>query len=77
MFKNLILGALVIGFTAVSCSDDDNDTDTDNGTDLEVNAGTISGGPFEFDVDGEPDMVSGITLDDTCLLYTSPSPRDA
>ena len=26
-------------------------------------AGTISGGPFEFDVDGEPDMVSGITLD--------------
>ncbi len=26
-------------------------------------AGTISGGPFEFDVDGNPDFVSGITLD--------------
>lgn len=26
-------------------------------------AGTLSGGPFEFDVDGEPDMVSGISLD--------------
>ena len=93
-------------------------------------AGTINGGPFVFDVDGVPDMVSGITLDGTatgtnstwvitddqgvilglpptladvegvdfdgagvgvcliwylryeddlmgCLLYTSPSPRDA
>jgi len=29
-----------------------------------VNAGAISGGPFEFDIDGVPDMVSGITLDD-------------
>jgi len=28
-------------------------------------AGTISGGPFVFDVDGVPDMVSGITLDGT------------
>jgi len=27
------------------------------------NAGTISGGPFTFTVDGTPDMVSGITLD--------------
>ncbi len=27
------------------------------------NAGIISGGPFEFEVDGIPDMVSGITLD--------------
>ncbi len=26
-------------------------------------AGSISGGPFEFDVDGVPDMVSGIVLD--------------
>lgn len=31
----------------------------------EPNAGTISGGPFVFDVDGTPDMVSGISLDDT------------
>ena len=28
-------------------------------------AGTISGGPFEFTVDGTPDMVSGISLDGT------------
>ena len=28
-------------------------------------AGTISGGPFTFTVDGTPDMVSGITLDGT------------
>ena len=31
----------------------------------EPNAGTISGGPFVFTVDGTPDMVSGITLDGT------------
>lgn len=29
------------------------------------NAGMISGGPFNFTVDGTPDMVSGITLDGT------------
>ncbi|MBQ4822647.1 hypothetical protein [Aquimarina sp. MMG016] len=58
MFKKLIIGVLAIGFVATSCSDDD-DTPV-----LPVipNAGTISGGPFSFDVDGEPDMVSGITL---------------
>ena len=32
-----------------------------------LNAGSISGGPFTFTVDGTPDMVSGITLDDTEL----------
>lgn len=31
----------------------------------EVSAGTISGGPFTFNVDGTPDFVSGITLDGT------------
>ncbi|GGG53883.1 hypothetical protein GCM10011414_24490 [Croceivirga lutea] len=30
-------------------------------------AGTLSGGPFMFTVDGTPDMVSGINLDDTAL----------
>ena len=29
----------------------------------ETNAGDISGGPFEFNVDGDPDFVSGISLD--------------
>ncbi|RNC92797.1 MAG: hypothetical protein ED555_01300 [Allomuricauda sp.] len=32
-----------------------------------LNAGTLSGGPFMFSVDGTPDMVSGITLDDADL----------
>jgi len=32
-----------------------------------LNAGTLSGGPFQFLIDGMPDMVSGITLDDTAL----------
>ncbi len=31
----------------------------------EPNGGMISGGPFNFTVDGTPDMVSGITLDGT------------
>ena len=31
----------------------------------EPNGGTINGGPFNFTVDGTPDMVSGITLDGT------------
>ncbi|AXT60590.1 hypothetical protein D1816_09580 [Aquimarina sp. AD10] len=56
MFKKLIIGALAIGFVAVSCSDDDDNP-------IAVNAGTIVGGPFTFDVDGEADMVTGITLD--------------
>lgn len=32
-----------------------------------LNAGTLSGGPYTFTVDGTPDMVSGISLDDTNL----------
>ncbi|RDY58949.1 hypothetical protein DX873_14220 [Flagellimonas nanhaiensis] len=36
-----------------------------------LNAGTLSGGPFSFTVDGTPDMVSGITLDDTGLNGTN------
>nr|WP_299000584.1 hypothetical protein [uncultured Allomuricauda sp.] len=32
-----------------------------------LNAGTLSGGPYEFAVDGIPDMVSTITLDDSAL----------
>jgi hypothetical protein len=35
-----------------------------------LNAGIISGGPFTFKVDGTPDMVSGIYLDDTNLTGT-------
>lgn len=32
-----------------------------------LNAGVLSGGPFEFTVDGSPDMVNGIVLDDSML----------
>ncbi|WP_025741493.1 hypothetical protein [Aquimarina pacifica] len=60
MFRKLILGILAVGFTAISCSDDDGNMD--------VNAGAISGGPFEFNVDGEADFVSGIILDDTHVV---------
>lgn len=43
----------------IGCSDDD-DSNDDNPVVLD--AGTLSGGPFSFTVDGVPDMVSGITL---------------
>lgn len=36
-----------------------------------LNAGIIAGGPFEFTVDGNPDMVSGIELDETDLTGTN------
>ena len=39
-----------------SCSDDENV--------VELNAGTLTGGPFTFFKDGKPDMVSGISIDD-------------
>ena len=58
MFKKLMLGVLAIGLIAASCDDDDDNVPV-------VNAGEISGGPFEFDVDGEADMVTGITLNAT------------
>lgn len=54
MIKKFFLGVLASGFMATSCSDDDT---------IAINAGTITGGPFTFAVDGTPDMVSGISLD--------------
>lgn len=47
-----------IGFLLFSCEDDD------DGEMITLNAGTLSGGPFEFAVDGTPDFVSGISLSD-------------
>lgn len=58
MFKKVFLGIIAVGLIVVSCSDDDDTT-----TVMMANAGSISGGPFTFDVDGESDFVSGITLD--------------
>ncbi|MGB5318360.1 MAG: hypothetical protein WBN25_04840, partial [Eudoraea sp.] len=53
-----------LGITVSSCENDDNSA-TEEPTLL--NAGVLSGGPFTFTVDGNPDMVSGITLDATEL----------
>lgn len=53
-----ILGLLAIGFLA--CEDDEG---TDDGIEpVVLEAGTLSGGPFSFAVDGSPDLVSGINL---------------
>ncbi|MEM9000296.1 MAG: hypothetical protein AAGB24_08525 [Bacteroidota bacterium] len=48
------------GVLLMGCSDDD---DGDDDSIMTLNAGTLSGGPYEFVVDGVPDMVSQITLD--------------
>ncbi|MEM9143522.1 MAG: spondin domain-containing protein [Bacteroidota bacterium] len=53
--------ALVFSFSLVivSCDRFHDDDDVDPPT---LEAGTLSGGPFTFTVDGTPDMVSGISL---------------
>ncbi len=51
---------LMVSAAIVSCGDDDDTTPP-----VEVEAGTISGGPFSFTIDGVADMVSGITTDGT------------
>ena len=58
-----------IGILMISCSDDDDQQQQL----VELDAGTLSGGPFTFTVDGTPDMVSGVTLDDTNIVGTSRS----
>ena len=55
--KKLIFGVLALSLVFASCSNDD-DTVA-----VTVNAGTLSGGPFTFFVDGTPDFVSGIATD--------------
>ncbi len=60
--KSLLL-VLGVGIILASCK---GDADDDNPVVLE--AGTLSGGPFTFTVDGIPDMVSGITLDASNLV---------
>ncbi|MEO9485833.1 MAG: anti-sigma factor [Ekhidna sp.] len=55
--KKLFVMLAAAGLILTSCGDDD-------GTTIESSAGMITGGPFEFAVDGLPDMVSGITVND-------------
>lgn len=57
----MFFAVLALSFVATSCSSDD---DSSSGPDLIVpNAGTLTGGPFTFIVDGTSDFVSGITTD--------------
>lgn len=37
----------------------------------QTNAGVLSGGPYEFIVDGKPDMVTGLSLDGTNVMGTN------
>lgn len=55
-----ITAALAATILIIGCSDDD----SDDSAPIVLDAGTLSGGPFSFTVDGVPDMVSGITLAD-------------
>ncbi len=56
MIKKSIFILMVLGSIISSCSDDEVAV-------IVPEAGTITGGPFTFAVDGTPDMVSGISLD--------------
>lgn len=58
MFKKILFGVLAVSFLLISCDDDDDEPKN-------LVPGVLSGGPFSFIVDGSPDMVSGITLDDS------------
>ncbi len=57
-----IAGMFSLGILLLACENENNET-----APVTLDAGELSGGPFSFTVDGEPDMVSGITLDDTNL----------
>lgn len=56
----MIFTVLTLGVFFTSCSDDDT-------TPIIPDAGTITGGPFTFFVDGTPDFVSGITTDSNAV----------
>ncbi len=65
MFKKAILGLLAIAFFAISCDNDD------DATPIIPEAGVLSGGPFNFIVDGVADFVSGISLDNSNVAGTN------
>lgn len=64
--KSLLSVAVLSTVLLYSCGEDDDAA-------IEPNGGAISGGPFSFIVDGTPDMVSGITLDDSDVMGTNSS----
>lgn len=55
----MILATLAIALFATSCSGDDDNTPIA----ITPNAGTLSGGPFTFCIEGTADNVSGISTD--------------
>ncbi|MDT0559452.1 hypothetical protein RM697_12375 [Ichthyenterobacterium sp. W332] len=57
MFKKTIFAFMAMSLLLSSCSNDDDVTP------ITPDAGILNGGPFTFFVDGQPDMVSGITTD--------------
>ena len=59
MIRKMFFAAMAISLAFTSCSDDD-DTVVPV---ITPDAGTITGGPFTFVVDGTPDFVSGIATD--------------
>lgn len=58
MIKKMFLAVLALVILTTSCSDDDDAIQA-----IVPNAGTLTGGPFTFIVDGTPDFVSGISTD--------------
>lgn len=62
--NNLKTIMMLFMVTAIFWSCEDDDTDT---APIVLNAGTLSGGPFSFAVDGQPDMVTGISLNASAL----------
>ena len=68
MKKILSLSSLVLVLFFAGCNEDDDSVQND--PEMAV-AGTISGGPFAFCVDGTADFVSGITLDNSDVFGSS------
>lgn len=56
MIKKMFLGVIALSIVFTSCSDDDDNV-------IIPDAGTLTGGPFSFTVDGQADFVSGVTTD--------------
>jgi len=57
--------AAIAAFGFLSCESDD---DAER---IDVNGGTLSGGPFTFFVDGQIDNVSGVSIDNTVVGETT------
>lgn len=57
MIKKIFLLPFLVGFLFTSCNDDD-----EQQVPVVPEAGMIAGGPFSFCIDGTPDFVSGVIL---------------